>query len=335
MKGKKGDDQWNLEDEGKKAGQRGGWGMAVVAADAAVESGTAAVAAVRRTISIDYIIVDVSSTYNALIGWTTLNQLAAVVSTPHLCMKFSTLKGIATIKGDQKLARRCYNESLNLKGDPRGKETNTIELGGIRAREELRPQPEGETKEIQIGDTQDKTISIGENLKGDLKELLIKLLKDNSDLFAWKAADMPDIDPGLMCHKLAIYPGSLPVHQKCRKLGPKRLQAVEEQVQALLEAGFIREIIEVYVDNMLVKTQSEETLLADLTEVFDTIRKHGMRLNPAKCTFAVETGKFLGFMLIQRRIEANPDKCQAILHKEVQQLNGRLAALSRFLAGSA
>ncbi|XP_072088053.1 uncharacterized protein [Arachis hypogaea] len=93
-----------------------------------------------RTLSIDYIVVNVNSSYNALIGQTALNQLAAVVSTPHLYMKFPTTKGIATIKGDQKLARCYYNESLNLKGDPRGKETNTIELGRIRAREELRPQ---------------------------------------------------------------------------------------------------------------------------------------------------------------------------------------------------
>ncbi|XP_072076642.1 uncharacterized protein [Arachis hypogaea] len=57
-----------------------------------------------RTLSIDYIVVDVSSAYNALIGWTMLNQLTAVVSTPHLCMKFPTPEGIATIKGDQKLA---------------------------------------------------------------------------------------------------------------------------------------------------------------------------------------------------------------------------------------
>ncbi|XP_015965661.1 uncharacterized protein LOC107489423 [Arachis duranensis] len=92
-----------------------------------------------RTLSIDYIVVDVNSAYNALIGRTILNQLAAVVSTPHLCTKFPTLKGIATVKGDQKLARRCYNESLNLKGDPRGKEANAIELGGARTHKELRP----------------------------------------------------------------------------------------------------------------------------------------------------------------------------------------------------
>jgi len=64
-----------------------------------------------------------------------------------------------------------------------------------------------------------------------------------------------------------------------------------------------------------------------------------MRLNPTKCTFGVQEGKFLGFLLTSRGIEANRDKCQAIINmrsprniKEVQQLTGRLAALSRFLS---
>ncbi|XP_020986265.1 uncharacterized protein LOC110275071 [Arachis duranensis] len=101
-------------------------------------------------------------------------------------------------------------------------------------------------------------------------------------------------------------------------------------------------LMKVYVDNMLVKTKDEADVLADLSQVFNTIRMHRMRLNPAKCIFAVETGKFLGFMLTERGIEANPDKCKAVLEmksshclREVQQLNGRLVALSRFLAGSA
>jgi hypothetical protein len=64
-----------------------------------------------------------------------------------------------------------------------------------------------------------------------------------------------------------------------------------------------------------------------------------MRFNPAKCSFGVQAGKFLGFMLTRRGIEANPEKCQAIINmrsptsvKEVQQLTGRIAALSRFLS---
>ncbi|XP_072073798.1 uncharacterized protein [Arachis hypogaea] len=88
-----------------------------------------------KTMSIDFIVVDVGSAYNALIGRTTLNRLGAVVSTLHLCMKFPTPEGIVTIRGDQKLARKCYNKSMNLRG--KGKEVHTIELGGARAKEEL------------------------------------------------------------------------------------------------------------------------------------------------------------------------------------------------------
>ena len=123
--------------------------------------------------------------------------------------------------------------------------------------------------------------------------------------------------------------------------GLKNAGATYQRLMNKVFSDHIGKIMEVYVDDMLIKTQSEDTLLSDLAQVFDTIRKHDMRLNPAKCTFVVESGKFLGFMLTQRGIEANPDKCQAILNmksptcvKEVQQLNGRLATLSRFLAGA-
>ena len=64
-----------------------------------------------------------------------------------------------------------------------------------------------------------------------------------------------------------------------------------------------------------------------------------MKLNPGKCTFGVTAGKFLGFMLLQRGIEANLDKIQAIIEmappknvKEVQSLNGKVAALNRFVS---
>ena len=78
---------------------------------------------------------------------------------------------------------------------------------------------------------------------------------------------------------------------------------------------------------MLVKSLDEEKHLDDLWETFDTLRRHQMKLNPSKCAFEVSLGKFLGFMVSQRGIEANPNKIQAILDmeppkniKEVQSL---------------
>ena len=77
----------------------------------------------------------------------------------------------------------------------------------------------------------------------------------------------------------------------------------------------------------------------DLKETFATLRQYQMKLNPSKCAFGVATGKFLGFMVSQRGIEANPDKVQAILDiaspktvKEVQKLIVRIAALNRFVS---
>ena len=64
-----------------------------------------------------------------------------------------------------------------------------------------------------------------------------------------------------------------------------------------------------------------------------------MKLNPSKCVFGVPSSKFLGFMVSQRRIKANPEKVQAIINmvsprtvKEVQKLTGRIAALNRFVS---
>ena len=71
--------------------------------------------------------------------------------------------------------------------------------------------------------------------------------------------------------------------------------------------------MEVYVDNMLVKSKQEELHLDDLRETFETLRKYQMRLNQAKCVFGVSSSKFLGLMVSQRGIEANLEKVKAIL----------------------
>ena len=71
--------------------------------------------------------------------------------------------------------------------------------------------------------------------------------------------------------------------------------------------------MEVYVDDILMKSVEEGKHLDNLQETFDTLRQYRMKLNPSKCTFGVSSGKFLEYMVSHRGIEANPDKIQAIL----------------------
>ncbi|KAL0415865.1 UNVERIFIED_CONTAM: hypothetical protein Slati_3418400 [Sesamum latifolium] len=100
--------------------------------------------------------------------------------------------------------------------------------------------------------------------------------------------------------------------------------------------------VEVYVDDMLVKSKKAAGHVKDLEETFSVLRKYKLKLNPAKCTFGVQGGRFLGFMVTQRGIEANPLKIKAIIDmktptclNEAQRLTRRIAALSRFISKSA
>ena len=112
--------------------------------------------------------------------------------------------------------------------------------------------------------------------------------------------------------------------------------------QRLVNKMFVRQIgwnVEVYIDDILVKSKEEDHHLNDLRETFETLYLYRVKLNPSKCMFGVLSGKFLGFMVSQRGVEANPDKIQAILEmspsknvKKVQSLNGRVAALNRFVS---
>ena len=97
--------------------------------------------------------------------------------------------------------------------------------------------------------------------------------------------------------------------------------------------------MEVYIDDMLVKSTTIDLHIAHLSEVFQILREYNMKLNPTKCAFGVSTEKFLGFIVNNQGIEANPDKIKVVLYmpspssiKEFQRLTGRIAALSRFVS---
>ena len=122
---------------------------------------------------------------------------------------------------------------------------------------------------------------------------------------------------------------------------PFGLKNAGETYQRLVNKMFSKQIgrnMEVYMDDMLVKSKEELAHLDDLEEMFATLRQYQIKLNLSKCAFGVASGKFLGFMVSQRGKEANLEKVKVILNmtspktiKEVQKLTGRIAALNRFV----
>ncbi|XP_020972903.1 uncharacterized protein LOC110269424 [Arachis ipaensis] len=186
-----------------------------------------------RTLDIQYLIVDCISPYNIILGRPALNMFRAVISTFHLCVKFQAQDGrIATINSDRQQARQCYNSSLK-RSDTRQKQH---EVKAVQTREEVlslteldprgdtqeRPQPTDELQKIQLTSKPEQVTYIGQALQEQERSDLIKLLRANSDLFAWTPADMPGISLDVICHKLATNPASRPIAQKKRNLGAEK-----------------------------------------------------------------------------------------------------------------
>ena len=102
----------------------------------------------------------------------------------------------------------------------------------------------------------------------------------------------------------------------CYKAMPFGLKNASAMYQRLMNKMFAHQIgrnVQVYVDDMLLKSRREDDHLDGLKETFDTLRSYNMKLNPSKCAFGVITGKFLWFMVSQRGIKVNLDKIQAIM----------------------
>ncbi|KAL2235215.1 UNVERIFIED_CONTAM: Retrovirus-related Pol polyprotein from transposon [Sesamum indicum] len=136
-------------------------------------------------------------------------------------------------------------------------------------------------------------------------------------------------DKGIFCYNVMPF-------------GLKNAGATYQRLVNKMFANLIGKTMEIYVDDMLVKNQKAKDHLKHLEAAFAIMRRYGMKLNPNKCTFRVGGGKFLGYMISERGIEANPEKIEAILNlkspssvKEVQKLTGRISSLNRFISKSA
>ncbi|KAK2389826.1 hypothetical protein QL285_063389 [Trifolium repens] len=185
-----------------------------------------------KSINVQFLVVECPSLYNCIIGRTSLADLFTVSSTIHLKLKYYTVDGkVATLNGDIAAARRCFDaaaKSMNTLTTPKKMKTehkmpaiNAVGGQGIveldarttkkERREEkkelqkelkeiFRPIPDGEFEIIPLGEDPSKGIKIGADLPDFVKRQLEACLKENAELFAWSAAEMPGIDPKVACH---------------------------------------------------------------------------------------------------------------------------------------
>ena len=121
--------------------------------------------------------------------------------------------------------------------------------------------------------------------------------------------------------------------------GLKNARATYQRAATTLLHDMIHKEVEVYVDDMIVKSKSKDGQFVALRKFFERLRKFGMRLNPKKCTFGVTSGKLLGFLITQKGIEVDPSKIKAITEmapfkneKEVRGFPGRIEFISRFIS---
>ncbi|XP_068476923.1 uncharacterized protein [Phaseolus vulgaris] len=168
---------------------------------------------------------------------------------------------------------------------------------------------------------------------------------------------MPGIDPDFLCHHLSMDATIRPVRQRRRKFNEERRLVVWEETQKLLSAGHIREIqYSEWLANVVLvkKANGKWRMCVDFTDLNKACPKDSYPLpsidalvdSASGCEMLIFLDAFSGYNQIkmhprdeERGIEANHDKCAAIIAmrsptsvKEVQQLTGRMAALSRFVS---
>ena len=131
-------------------------------------------------------------------------------------------------------------------------------------------------------------------------------------------------------------------HYKVMPFGLKNAGSTYQQMMTKMFEPQLGKNVEVYINDMVVKSKLVSEHLADLTNIFEILRRHKLRLNASKCSFGVGSGKFLGYMVTHRGIEINLDQIKAINTlqpprnpKEVQNLTGIMAVLNRFISRSA
>jgi hypothetical protein len=203
-----------------------------------------------RTEHITFDVVHMYYSYNAIFGRGVTNSFSAAIHQGYLCMKLPAPKGIIAVYGDQDSARAAEGtatpgqrniHNMSKEKDKENKEEN--EPPNEEPKEPSRAQPVEEIKKVQLFESNpNKQIIISALLDSETEAQPIKILRENSDIFAWSAEDLRGVDRSLIEHSLHVNNKYPSVKQKLRKMSEERKQAATVEVKHLLDAGVIRPV---------------------------------------------------------------------------------------------
>ena len=220
----------------------------------------------QATTTVRFLIVEAPSAYNMLLGRPSLNIIRVIPSAYHMVIKFPTANGVGLVRGNQRIARECYSASMKQKT------VDNIYMDELDMRDEVstRLAPSEELEPVQLGDRPEHLVYIGSKLTEDIKSPLIRFLKQNIEVFAWKQEDMGAIDPTMITHRLNVSPSFKSAKQKRRSFTPERQKAINEEIGKLLQANAIREVEypEWLANVVLVKKENGQwRLCIDFTDI--------------------------------------------------------------------
>ncbi|GJZ62478.1 reverse transcriptase domain-containing protein [Tanacetum coccineum] len=297
----------------------------------------------------NFVVVRSPSPYNGIIGRPGVRKLHAVPSIVYKMLKIPVEGGVITLKSSRLVPLECV-----MVFEPKGTPSATKPITEERIKVAINPEY---PKQI---------VMIGSTLTKEGRNKLCGLLQHNLDIFSWKPADMTGVLRHIVEHRLNVregyaYKGYHQIDMAkedeektafitsqgifCYTKMPFGLKNAGATYQRLVDKAFHKQIgrnLEVYVDDLVIKSRTEDEIVRDMEEMFKTLREINMKLNPKKCTFGVEEGTFLGYKVNTRGLKVCLDKVDAVLSlpspkclKNVQNLNGKLASLNMFLAKSA
>ncbi|XP_074565166.1 uncharacterized protein LOC141821717 [Curcuma longa] len=335
----------------------------------------------RRTRYSFFTIVDVPSSYNVILGRPTLSVFSTAVSTYHQMIKFPVGDLVGEARGNQMTARRCYVDAVRTEARKarqiQGAEVHSVQevpnphtsaekelLQVCPARPETTVQVAAELLaelKAEMVDcllrNQDVFAWTSTDLTGvapsvAIHRLIVLLearpIKQKRRYFGpeqnkiireevqklLKAGYIKEIHFPTWLSNVVLVPKS---GNKWRNAGATYQRLIDKIFYHQQDRN-----IEMYVDDILIKSERGCSLITDIEETCGTLRRYGLKLNPAKCLFGVRVGKFLGYIVTEKGIEANPDKVQALSQmspprnlREAQRLMGRINALSQFISRSA